>query len=178
VSAVCVADTVTLTRTALAEVTAVPASVPGVVTGATIRIPMTEPGSGGKRIMLEATLYRPEAEGPHPVLLFNHGSTGGGTVAPSITIRPSRQAQFFVERGFAVLAPMRRGRGASDGASEEYEGTCALEVLSAGFARAIQDVDFARSRGLTRRAWWSQGNREAASCPSRMRPSGRGRSAA
>jgi dienelactone hydrolase len=135
--------TVTLTRTALAEVLAVPASVPGVVTGATVRIPMTEAGSGGQRTTLEATLYLPEAQGPHPVLLFNHGSTGGGTVAPSMTMRPSRQAQFFVERGFAVLAPMRRGRGASDGRPEEYEGTCAPDVLGAGLARAIEDVDAA-----------------------------------
>jgi dienelactone hydrolase len=58
-------------------------------------------------------------------------------------MRPSRPAQFFVERGFAVLAPMRRGRGASDGTHEEYEGTCASDVLGAGFARAIEDVDAA-----------------------------------
>lgn len=134
---------VTLTRTALAEVMAVPASLPGAVTGTTVRIPMTEPGLGGKRITLEATLYRPEAEGPHPVLLFNHGSTGGGAAAASITMRPSRQARFFVERGFAVLAPMRRGRGASDGAPAEYEGTCEPQILNAGLSRAIEDVDAA-----------------------------------
>ena len=135
--------TVTLTRATVADAMAVPATVPGVVTGTTVRIPMKEQGPGGKGLTLEATLYRPEAAGPHPVLLFNHGSTGGGTVAPSMTMRPSRQAQFFVERGFAVLAPMRRGRGASDGAHEEYEGTCAPDVLGAGFARAIEDVDAA-----------------------------------
>ena len=135
--------TVTLTRATVADAMAVPATVPGVVTGTTVRIPMKEQGPGGKGLTLEATLYRPEAAGPHPVLLFNHGSTGGGTAAPSMTMRPSRQAQFFVERGFAVLAPMRRGRGASDGAHEEYEGTCAPDVLGAGFARAIEDVDAA-----------------------------------
>jgi dienelactone hydrolase len=132
---------VTLTRTALPEAMAVPASVSGAVTGMTVRIPMTEPGPDGKRITLEATLYRPEAEGPHPVVLFSHGSTGGGAVAPSITMRPTRQARFFVERGVAVLAPMRRGRGASDGAPAEYEGTCDPQVLGAGLARAIEDVD-------------------------------------
>jgi len=135
--------TVTLTRATLAEVMAVPASVPGAVTGTTVRIPMTERGPGGKRLTLEATVYRPAGDGPHAVLVFNHGSTGGGTIAPSITIRPSRQAQFFVERGFAVLAPMRRGRGASDGAHEEYEGSCEPEVLRAGLGRAIEDVDAA-----------------------------------
>jgi dienelactone hydrolase len=135
--------TVTLTRATVADAMAVPATVPGVVTGTTVRIPMKEQGPGGKGLTLEATLYRPEADGPHPVLLFNHGSTGGGTVALSTTMRPRRQAQFFVERGFAVLAPMRRGRGASDGAHAEYEGTCEPDVLRAGLARAIEDVDAA-----------------------------------
>ena len=134
--------TVTLTRAALAEVMAVPATVPGVVVGTTVRIPTAE-GQNGKSDTLEATLYLPASDGPHAVLLFNHGSTGGGAVSASITMRPSRQAQFFVERGFAVLAPMRRGRGASDGAPQEYEGTCAPDVLSVGLRRAIEDVDAA-----------------------------------
>src|SRR5262249_45726619 len=122
------------------------------VAGTTVRIPMTESGPGSKRITLEATLYRPVGDGPHAVLLFNHGSTGGGNVALSTTMRPSRQAQFFVERGFAVLAPMRRGRGASDGAHAEYEGTCNQDVLGAGLARAIEDVDAAMAY-LREQAW-------------------------
>jgi len=135
--------TVALRRATLAEVTAIPAIVPGVVTASTVRIPVTEPGAGGKRLSLEATLYRPAGGGPHPVVLFNHGSTGGGTVAASVTLRPTRQAPFFVERGFAVLAPMRRGRGASEGVSAEYEGTCDPQILAPGLARGIEDVDAA-----------------------------------
>jgi len=122
---------------------AVPAILPGAVVGTTVRLPMMEPGPGGKRITLEATLYRPAGDGPHPVLVFNHGSTGGGAVATSTTMRSARQAQFFVERGFAVLAPMRRGRGASEGVPAEHEGTCDPEVLGNGMARAIEDVDAA-----------------------------------
>ncbi len=135
--------TVTLTRLPLAEVRAVPAAVPGVVAGTTTRIPMTEPGPGGKRLTLEATLYRPAGDGAHPVLVFNHGSTGGGAVATSTSMRSTRQARFFVERGFAVLAPMRRGRGASEGVAAEHEGTCEAAVLGGGLGRAIEDVDAA-----------------------------------
>jgi dienelactone hydrolase len=134
-------STVVLARVALPEVLAVPATVPGVVPGTTVRIPMLEPGPGGTRITLEATLYRPASAGAHPVVLFNHGSTGGGTVAPSVTLHQSRQARFFVERGFAVLAPMRRGRGASQGVHLEHEGTCDPDLLNAGLARAVEDVD-------------------------------------
>ena len=116
--------------------------MPG-VTGTVVRIPTPETGPGGARVSLEATLYRPAGAGPHPIVVFNHGSTGGGTVAPSVTLRPTRQAPFFVERGFAVLAPMRRGRGASDGTHGEYEGTCDPDVLGRGLARALEDVDAA-----------------------------------
>jgi dienelactone hydrolase len=100
-------STVTLTRATLAQATTVPAIVLGVITGTTIRIPMAEPGPGGGPVTLEATFYRPGTEGPYPVVLFNHGSAGGGAVSPRMTLRPSRPARFFVERGFAVLAPMR-----------------------------------------------------------------------
>src|SRR4029450_11007413 len=90
-----------------AQGTTVPATVPGVITGTTIRSPMAEPGPGGGPVTLEATFYRPGTEGPYPVVLFNHGSAGGGAVSPRMTLRSSRPARFFVERGFAVLAPMR-----------------------------------------------------------------------
>lgn len=69
---------------------------------------------GGKRLTLEATLYRPARLGALQPRLDRRGNGR----AP-VTLRPGRQAQFFVERGFAVLAPMRRGRGASDGAPAE-----------------------------------------------------------
>jgi dienelactone hydrolase len=134
--------TVTLARATLGEIAAIPAIVPRVA-GTVVRIPTPETGPGGARVSLEATLYRPAGSGPHPVVVFNHGSTGGGTVAPAVTLRPTRQAPFFVERGFAVLAPMRRGRGASDGAHGEYEGTCDPDVLGRGLARALEDMDAA-----------------------------------
>jgi dienelactone hydrolase len=149
--------TVTLTRATLAQAMAVPASVPGAVNSTTLRIPVTEVGPDGRRLTLEATLYRPAGTGPHAVLLFNHGSTGGGAVAPSATMRPHRLAAFFVERGFAVLAPMRRGRGASDGAHAEYEGTCDPQILNPGLARAVEDVDAAMA--YLRREPWADADR-------------------
>ncbi len=174
--------TVTLTRATLADVMRVPATAAGVVTAATVRIPMTEPVLGGKRVTLEATLYRPAGDGQHPVLLFNHGSTGGGTVAATTTMRPSRQAPFFVERGFAVLAPMRRARGGSEGVHAELEGACEPGVLGPGLARAIEDVDAAVA--YLRAQPWADPNRlliggqsrAEGSCPSRTRRNAPGRS--
>jgi dienelactone hydrolase len=144
--------TVTLTRATLAEAAAVPARVTGIHTGTTIRIPTLERGSDGQPVTLEATLYRPPGDGPAPVLLFNHGSTGGGRVAPTVTLRPDRIASVFVDRGLAVLAPMRRGRGASGGLHGEFEGSCDARILGEGLARAIDDVDAAMAY-LRAQAW-------------------------
>jgi dienelactone hydrolase len=133
---------VTLARTTPTDLakTSVP---PGqVVAGETVRIPLTESGFFGRKraLTLEGTLYRPPAEDSHPVLIFNHGSTGPGAIPATLTLRYSRQAAFFVERGFAVLVPMRRGRGASEGSYAEGYG-CESHVLNAGLARAIEDLD-------------------------------------
>jgi predicted acyl esterase len=72
--------------------------------------------------------------------VFNHGSTGGNHAAIKVTRKAARQARFFAERGFAVVVPMRRGRGASDGEYGESYG-CDSPALTAGVARAVEDVD-------------------------------------
>ena len=76
----------------------------------TVWIPLTETPSPGspREVKLEGMLYRPPAPGRLPVLVFNHGSTGGGRVAPTSTewFRYPEVARFFVNRGWAVLIPM------------------------------------------------------------------------
>src|SRR5256885_172754 len=86
---------------------------PSTPPAATIWIPMTETKLLGapRTLRLEATLYRPARPEGAPVLIFNHGSTGNFQIAPTVTQRYPEVAQFFVERGFTVLIPMRRGRG-------------------------------------------------------------------
>jgi dienelactone hydrolase len=135
-------STVTLTRTTVADLATTPVPPGQVVAGETVRIPLTESGFFGRKraLTLEGTLYRPAAEGSRPVLIFNHGSTGPGAIPATLTLRYTRQAAFFVERGFAVLVPMRRGRGASEGSYAEGYG-CESHVLSAGLARAVEDLD-------------------------------------
>jgi dienelactone hydrolase len=121
--------------------------------GETVWIPMTERTLGVSRTLrLEATLYRPaKAEGA-PLLIFNHGSTGRFQIAPTVTQRYPEVAQFFVDRGWTVLMPMRRGRGASEGQYlERYE--CETATLDAGVERAIEDLD-AVMAFATAQAWF------------------------
>lgn len=142
-----------LAASALAGLLAVVATASGV--GAqpvppaveTVTIPLIEKGrlGGARELHLEGFLYRPPtASGPLPVLVFNHGSTGAGRIAPTAS-EPYRYpgvARFFVERGWAVLIPMRRGRGASGGEYlERYD--CDRTILSEGVERGLADVDAA-----------------------------------
>ena len=105
-------------------------------------IPITEavPLGGTRALRLEATVTRPAAPGRHPLLVFNHGSTGAGRAPATATVRYPETAAFFVERRFAVVIPMRRGRGASEGDYREtYE--CDARTLARGVERGLADVE-------------------------------------
>lgn len=105
--------------------------------------------TAGATIKLEATLYRPAGRGPYPILIFNHGATDGG-VRVSDTLRPDRLGREFPARGYYVLAPMRQGRGQSEGTYQE-PGGCGSEI-ALGLRNAIADLDavFAYVRQLPR----------------------------
>ena len=76
---------------------------------------------GGKPVRLEVFIKKPPGNGPFPLLVFNHGSTGRGT-DPNLftqTYASPEIADFFVDRGWMVAFPQRRGRGKSDGLYDE-----------------------------------------------------------
>ena len=89
-----------------------------------LHIPMTVPGpSGPRRLTLEATLYRPAGPGPFPLVVLSHGTPRN----PEQRVAQGRltysvQAWKFVSMGFAVVIPMRRGYGHSEGSYAEDEG--------------------------------------------------------
>ena len=106
----------------------------------------------GERVRLEMRIYRPATADPAPTLVFNHGSTGRGTDPRRFT-RPidyPALAQFFVERGWAVVMPARRGRGGSEGLYDEgFERNrakgyaCDQTISLEGAGRALRDVEAA-----------------------------------
>jgi dienelactone hydrolase len=62
---------------------------------------------GGERINMSFTSYRPDGPGPFPLVIVNHGqSSNPRTQARD---RPIVLARELVARGYAVVAPMRRG---------------------------------------------------------------------
>jgi carboxymethylenebutenolidase len=93
---------------AAASAPSAPASPPPASDGAGLApTELRIPGPAGA---LQAWLWRPAGLGPFPVLVYNHGSEQDPIVGTRGRIGP-----FFVQHGWAVLFPSRRGSGRSDG---------------------------------------------------------------
>ncbi len=111
----------------------------------------------GRAVRLETVVFRPAGDGPFPVLILNHGSTGNGRdpeVAKS-TWGFDPLSEFFAERGWLVVVPYRRGRGQSDGlydegfAEERSLGyTCDPDTTLVGAERGLTDIDAAIDAAL------------------------------
>ena len=110
--------------------------------------PFTE---NGQPVSLEVVLFRPLKEGTWPILVFNHGSTGDGS-NPALfgaTFTNKAIASHFVDRGWIVAFPQRRGRGLSDGLYDEgftpdrSRYSCEEQITLAGADRALDDLDAA-----------------------------------
>jgi dienelactone hydrolase len=100
-------------------------------------------------VHLDMCIYQPATAGPRPTLVFNHGSTGSGTDPQRFTqpIDEPHLAQFFVQHGWAVILPARRGRARSEGVyNEGFERdrslgyTCDPPLSLAGADRAVSDI--------------------------------------
>ncbi|BFM09434.1 alpha/beta hydrolase family protein [Halioxenophilus aromaticivorans] len=81
----------------------------------------------GTDLSLAGTVIWPEGEGPFPLAILNHGTSSAANRAKFNYWRKPHVVNALIERGFAVLIPMRRGFGATGG---EYRATtdgCAVE---------------------------------------------------
>lgn len=87
-------------------------------------LPSGEPGR-----FLRATLFRPDEDpkAPNkqfPLVVINHGTDESTRLAVSMPVY-YWLSRWFVERGYAVILPQRRGHGATGGTLSEAIGTCA-----------------------------------------------------
>jgi len=101
-------------------------------------------------ITLVAFVYRPVRNDRHEVVLLSHGSLGGWNLQPKESVHPNPTLlQFFIEHGYTVVAPFRRGVGDSGGKFVEEcpytAGRCTLDEYrqsaEAGIKGAIADTD-------------------------------------
>ena len=63
---------------------------------------------------LETTLFRPPGDGPFPVVVINHGKVSGNNRMQPRS-RPMPAVREFLQRGYAVVVPMRQGFSNSGG---------------------------------------------------------------
>jgi pimeloyl-ACP methyl ester carboxylesterase len=97
-------------------------------------------------IRLVAYVYRPVKNDRHKVVLFSHGSTGGLARSPkeAMDAPPIPVINFFVSRGYTLVAPMRRGRNESSGTYVEecsvFTNQCTVEDQIPRGERAMKEA--------------------------------------
>lgn len=134
---------VSLTKTTLEKLGSSESTAAIMLNEETLRIPVKYRGffGGSKELQLEATLYRPNQTERFPVVVFNHGSTGPGQIPVDQTQKYPTVARYFVEKGFALLVPMRRGRGKSEGPYQEGGDGYRCGNEASGINSAVEDLD-------------------------------------
>ena len=117
-----------------------------------VSIPLRDATAQEKAFPLTGTLFQPQGPGPFAVVVLNHGSPATGRDRDRMgRYRLMPQVGALVQRGFAVLVPMRRGYGASPGDFVEGAGSCerGQRYAQAGAESArdvLSAVDFVRTR--------------------------------
>ena len=105
----------------------------------------------GKPVRLEAVIYKPPGDGPFPLAVINHGSTGSGDnpAAFGFVFTNDWLADILIEHGWLVAFPQRRGRGGSDGLYDEgfttdrTQYTCDAGRSLKGADRGLDDISAA-----------------------------------
>jgi dienelactone hydrolase len=113
----------------------------------------------GPDVKIVMTSFRPRGDGPFPWIVLSHGTAPSREANRNMPrYRPLNPVREWVDRGYAVLVPVRRGYGPSGGASagDDYGGCgkpdfrragegAALDLLAAiEWARGQKDLDPAR----------------------------------
>jgi dienelactone hydrolase len=84
---------------------------------------------------LETTIYKPDGDGPFPVVVINHGKAPGDPRFQS-RYRPAVAVRYFMQRGYVVVVPMRQGFSKSGGLY--IDGGCNVEGNGRGQADDVK----------------------------------------
>lgn len=97
--------------------------------------------SGDASVALRATVFRPAGgiDERHPLVVINHGTSEANRMSVSMPVY-YWLSRWFVDRGFAVVLPQRRGHGATGGTLVEAVGDCANPDHFRSGVIAAQDV--------------------------------------
>jgi dienelactone hydrolase len=83
----------------------------------------------GQQYLLYTRVCRPSGDAPARVVVIAHGTPADVSVRPRMvpTACESEAARWFLDRGFVVVASMRRGYGATGGPMADWNGACGGE---------------------------------------------------
>lgn len=103
--------------------------------------------SGDAKIPMRATVFRPDADPSgedkrRPLVVINHGTDEATRMAVSMPVY-YWMSRWFVERGYVVVLPQRRGHGATGGPLAEAIGDCAHPDHYASGNVAADDIEAA-----------------------------------
>jgi predicted dienelactone hydrolase len=89
-----------------------------------IKIALEGAGMLGGDVAMVTHLYKPQGDGPFPVVVFSHGR--GPEISDRLNLNypvPVGHGNFWLRNGFAVVAPVRPGYGQSEGMDREDAGS-------------------------------------------------------
>jgi dienelactone hydrolase len=97
----------------------------------------------GQTHLLFTRICRPQRDTPARIVLINHGSPPEASARP--TMQPlscaSEAAQWFLTRGFVVVAGLRRGYGATGGIwAEDFGRACSADGYAQAGRESARDV--------------------------------------
>src|SRR6266702_1382636 len=111
-------------------------------------------------LRIQAYLYKPDGDGPFPVVIYNHGSRDGRERA---SLPFQYVGKMLTRAGYAVLVPERRGYGKSDGStwreevgSDQYRLITRLQAETDDMLAAVEylrTVRFADARRMGVMGW-------------------------
>lgn len=123
------------------------------------RIPLAGAGLFGSTLDMPALVYLPAGQGPFPVLIFSHGRAGTGEERHQLQHPLGRsQLEYWLDKGFAVVAAIRPGYGNTGGGDPEYHashfslpGQCEghpdyVTVAAAGSKAVLATIDWVRQQ--------------------------------
>lgn len=106
--------------------------------------------SGDPTRGLRATVFRPEDDDagenagaeqkPHPLVVINHGTSSATRLSVAMPVY-YWLSKWFVDRGYVVVVPQRRGHGATGGDLDESVGTCANPDHARSGEIAADDIE-------------------------------------
>lgn len=127
----------------------------------TVRIPVTVKDMYGRRETrtIPVIIFRPQGDGPFPLVVYNHGRAVPAKRATQGRSRPEHLARYLVAKGFVVMAPTRVGYAETYGDFDpEENGGCTsprIEPMSiAASDQVLATVELAKTLSYVDASRW------------------------